>query len=60
MAIVLDHDAAVLKMIESGNTSRLIWVGSTIEITAEPQTVKVYVVSAEATETTVSGDPEAD
>ena len=45
VAIVLDHDAAVLKMIESGNTSRLIWVGSTIEITAEAQATPVPTVN---------------
>ena len=32
--IQLGRDAAILRMIESGDTSRLIWVGDTIEITA--------------------------
>ena len=32
--LVLSKDAAVLRMIESGDTSRLVWVGSDIEITA--------------------------
>lgn len=32
--IRLGREAAILRMIEEGNTSRLIWVGSTIEITA--------------------------
>lgn len=32
--VQLGRDAAILRMIESGDTSRLIWVGDTIEITA--------------------------
>lgn len=32
--IQLGRDAAILRMIESGDTSRLVWVGDTIEITA--------------------------
>ena len=32
--IQLGRDAAILRMLESGDTSRLIWVGDTIEITA--------------------------
>ena len=32
--IQLGRDATILRMIESGDTSRLIWVGDTIEITA--------------------------
>ena len=31
---VLNHDSAVLRIIESGDHSRLIWVGNTIEILA--------------------------
>ena len=32
--IQLGRDAAILRMIEEGNTDRLVWVGDTIEITA--------------------------
>lgn len=32
--ITLSRDSAILRMIESGDTSRLIWVGSKIEIIA--------------------------
>ena len=32
--IQLGRDAAILRMIEEGNTNRLVWVGDTIEITA--------------------------
>lgn len=32
--ITLSRDSAILRMIESGDTSRLIWVGSSIEIIA--------------------------
>ena len=32
--IQLGRDAAILRMIESGDTSRLVWVGDAIEITA--------------------------
>lgn len=32
--IQLGRDAAILRMIEGGNTDRLVWVGDTIEITA--------------------------
>ena len=32
--IQLGRDAAILHMIEEGNTDRLVWVGDTIEITA--------------------------
>ena len=32
--IQLGRDAAILRMIEEGNTDRLVWVGGTIEITA--------------------------
>ena len=33
-AITLSRDSAILRMIESGDTSRLVWVGSSIEIIA--------------------------
>lgn len=32
--ITLSRDSAILRMIESGDTSRLIWVGNTLEIIA--------------------------
>ena len=32
--IQLGRDAAILRMIEEGNTDRLVWVGDTIEFTA--------------------------
>ena len=32
--ITLSRDSAILRMIESGDTSRLIWVGNSIEIIA--------------------------
>lgn len=32
--IQLGRDAAILRMIEEGNTDRLVWVGDAIEITA--------------------------
>ena len=32
--IQLGRDAAILRMIEEGNTDRLVWVGDTIEVTA--------------------------
>lgn len=32
--ITLGRDAAILRLLESGDTSRLIWVGDTIEIVA--------------------------
>ena len=34
VAFVLNHDSAVLRILESGDHSRLIWVGNTIEILA--------------------------
>ena len=33
-AITLSRESAILRMIESGDTSRLVWVGSSIEIVA--------------------------
>lgn len=34
--VLLDHDSAIARMIESGDTSRLVWVGNDkIEITEE-------------------------
>lgn len=35
----LSHDTVVLRLIEQGNTNRLIWVGDTIEITKAPAVV---------------------
>mgnify|MGYP003609485159 FL=1 len=32
--VQLGRDAAIMRMIEEGNTDRLVWVGDTIEITA--------------------------
>ena len=32
---VLSKDAAILRMLDNGDTSRLIWVGASIEITAK-------------------------
>ena len=32
--IALSRDSAILRMIESGDTSRLVWVGDSIEIVA--------------------------
>lgn len=32
--IQMGRDAAILRMIEEGNTDRLVWVGDTLEITA--------------------------
>lgn len=32
--ITLSRDSAILRMIESGDTSRLVWVGNSIEIIA--------------------------
>ena len=34
VTFVLNHDSAVLRILESGDHSRLIWVGDTIEILA--------------------------
>ena len=34
VAFVLNHDSAVLRILESSDHSRLIWVGNTIEILA--------------------------
>ena len=34
VTFVLNHDSAVLRILESGDHSRLIWVGNTIEILA--------------------------
>ena len=34
VVIQLGRDAAILRMIEEGNTDRLVWVGDTIEIIA--------------------------
>ena len=53
-AIVLDHDATVLRLIEEGRTDRLIWVGNdSIEIIA----VKQATVAVSAEDIDVTFEP---
>lgn len=53
--ITLDHDTVVLRLLESGNTSRLIWVGDTIEVLAPP--AKATVVDVAEVTSALTGEP---
>lgn len=54
--IELDDDSVVLRLLEQGDTTRLIWVGDTIEILAAPATPVVEVPVVED----VTGDSTGD
>lgn len=53
--IKLTHDSVVLRILESSDTSRLLWVGDTLEVTEAPVQVRTPSSYAGADEATATG-----